>query len=80
MLKKIVLSAALLAGSLPAVAYAYSSPTPVAASRGGSSLLKPNGYEECLLIAGCFFDSGSMSWYCPDPQTYADCKVPDHNQ
>lgn len=30
-------------------------------------------YEECLLTAGCFFDSGTLSWVCPDPATYMLC-------
>ena len=76
MLKKIVLTAALVAGSLPAVAFAHSTPAPIVAARGGSDLLKPTSYEPCLLIAGCMFTE--QGWWCPDPQIFADCKVPDH--
>lgn len=75
MLKKFVLCAALIAGSMPAVAYAHSAPAPVAASASKSTLLRPQSFNNCLLIAGCMFTG--VGWYCPDPQTFADCKVDD---
>lgn len=30
----------------------------------------------CLLYAGCYFDSGTLSWICPDPAIYAMCVDP----
>lgn len=30
----------------------------------------------CLLYAGCHFDSGTLSWICPDPAIYAMCVGP----
>ena len=74
MLKKIVLTAALIAGSLPAVAYAQSTPTPMAASTGKSTLLNPQGFNNCLLTAGCVH-LGNGQWYCSDPAIFAECKV-----
>lgn len=29
--------------------------------------------EDCLLYAGCFFDSGSGEWVCPDPNIFMLC-------
>jgi hypothetical protein len=30
-------------------------------------------YEYCLLYSGCYFDSNTLSWICPDPSIYALC-------
>ncbi len=30
-------------------------------------------YEYCLLYSGCYFDSGTLSWVCPNPDIYALC-------
>jgi hypothetical protein len=27
----------------------------------------------CLLAGGCYYDSSTHSWYCPDPVTYMQC-------
>ena len=29
--------------------------------------------EDCLLHAGCFYDSGSQEWVCPDPKAFMLC-------
>jgi len=71
MLKKFVLTAALLAGSLPVAAVSQPTPAPLSASRS-----TVQGFNECLTGYGCWYIEGS-GWQCLDPEIMVICKVPD---
>lgn len=72
MIKKLVLTATLAALMAPVSVGASTAP----ASRF-EAVQTPVSNDECWLRAGCAY-LGDGVWICPSPDTYQECKVPDH--
>lgn len=74
MLKTILLSAAALAltGASPAGS------TPASGSIQGlkQTRVMTDGWEQCLIRSGCFFQESTMTWVCPDDSIYMLCDAP----
>jgi len=73
MFKILILAATLTSVLMPASVGAGAAPP----QQFEGTRSRPASNDECWLRAGCRYLEEGI-WICPSPDTYQECKVPDH--